>query len=294
VQDDLAKLGRVVVMMYVPPDEGETVAAGSQFYWEFSKNKTRRMIQVGEFLKDSKDAPDEGIKITDVRPKFAGTRRYEIVYEVYDDVNEPPVKEGVYLHDGAMKLDPAVQDRVRVPPAGGAAVPVDPVGGRETAGVVSPEAPGTPSGTSSGSAASRINPTVEWENGNSARVEFDQGTFDFFKGGDADTLASSVKTQEARDPQGNVIGLEITGLSTDTPADKFDIKPGDIVVSINDQAVKSRSDAINIAQGIDPDSTLVKVIVDRRGKLITFNIDPRDPKTRRRAATTMGRDMPER
>ena len=40
-----------------------------------------------------------------------------------------------------------------------------------------------------------------------------------------------------------------------TPADKFDVKPGDILVSINDQPVQSRSDAINIAQRIDPNST---------------------------------------
>ena len=40
---------------------------------------------------------------------------------------------------------------------------------------------------------------------------------------------------------------------------------------------------MNIVQGLNPNTKLVKVVVDRRGRLITFNIDPTDPKTRRAA-----------
>ena len=57
------------------------------------------------------------------------------------------------------------------------------------------------------------------------------------------------------------------------------MKPGDILVSINDKPVQSRSDAINVVQQIDPNTDRVKVVVDRRGRLLTYNIDPRDPKT---------------
>jgi len=52
-----------------------------------------------------------------------------------------------------------------------------------------------------------------------------------------------------------------------------DVQPGDVLVSINGQAVKSRDDAIHIMEGLDRNATTVEVVLDRRGKLITLNVD---------------------
>ena len=43
--------------------------------------------------------------------------------------------------------------------------------------------------------------------------------------------------------------------------------------------------AIRIARGIPPETARVNVVLDRDGERLTYEVDPRDPKTRRAAAT---------
>jgi membrane-associated protease RseP (regulator of RpoE activity) len=246
----------------------------------------------GEFLVETVDrkAPAKsGIRLEDVRPKPGRTRVYEILYAVVEAGKDLPVKQGVYEYDAAIPVPAALAGRVRMP---GEAAPTGP-GGAEAPGTSAERRePGlagggpavAPAAPAAGPAAD-LKPEVTWRNLDNADVAFDQGTYDYFRSADAQALAESVKTQEATDASGRVIGLKITGISQGTPADKFDVKPGDILVSINDQPVQSRSDAINVAQRIDPNADRVKVVIDRNGRQITYAIDPRDPKTRRAAAT---------
>lgn len=279
VQDDLQKLGRVRMLIHVPAHDGQEVAEETVVSWEFAKTKNMVAFSPGDFFKDPGEPETASIKLVDVKSKIRGGTCFEIIYEVYADPESAPVKKGILEYDTQIPLEESIAARVRV-------------GGEKTGGS-GETAEGGDAGRVEGGVTvvgpeetvklQDLEPIVTWEDRNRARVEFDQKTIDWLRSADSDAIAKSVKTQVARDRQGRVIGLRITGISSETPVDKFDVKPGDIVVSINDQGVKSRSDAMNIVQGLDPDVSRVKVVIDRNGRLITFVIDPRDPKTRRAA-----------
>jgi len=288
VEDDLSKLGRPLFLLYIGPRGDQEVAEESVLYWEFSP-ELKKAFSPGEFIHGGKGPkpPRGGIKLHDVKRVPGVERTFHLLYGVYDDPDGEPLKTGVYTYEAKYDVPQDVADRVRggtTRPAASAAAPAAgpgaPAGPTEGSVSVVGEEPVAPEPYVAPDDAEEM---VKWESPTKANVEVDQPTWDWLRKSDPDTVAGSVKTQVARDEQGRVIGLQITGLSADTPADRFDVKPGDILVSINDQPVKSRSDAMNIVQGLDPNTRLVKVVVDRRGRLVTFNIDPRDPKTRRAA-----------
>ena len=91
-------------------------------------------------------------------------------------------------------------------PGGEGGGPAGP-GDRSDAGVAEAGAP-TPTGPAE---APELKPVVEWQDLDNAKVEFDQPTYDYFRSADAQSLAESVKTTEAQDANGKVIGLQITG-----------------------------------------------------------------------------------
>ena len=62
----------------------------------------------------------------------------------------------------------------------------------------------------------------------------------------------------------------------------FDVRKGDILVSINGQKVASRADAVRIARSLGKDVKVVTVVIDRRGKLVTYRVDAQDPRNRRK------------
>jgi len=109
---------------------------------------------------------------------------------------------------------------------------------------------------------------------NSREVEFDQPTIDGFKGSDADALVADVKTEEVKN------GIRISGIGSNSVASKFDIRAGDILKSINGQPVHSRAQAIEVAKSIPKETTGVQVVIERNGRDIAYNVDPRDPATR--------------
>jgi len=280
VEDDLTKLGEIAFLMFIGPRRDQEVAEETIVFWEFSE-KSRKAFSPGEFIHEGDTQPTSGIRLVDVRRKPERERLFDIHYEVVNKDGEV-VKKGVYLYDGVLEVAQEIQDVIRVPGgAGGSAGSGTTPEGRTGTGVTGTMDEGLAPGSTPVEVAEEK--MVVYETPERARVEVDQGTFDWLRNKSADDLGKSVSTQVARDEQGQVIGLQITGLAAETPADRFDVKPGDILVSIDGKAVKSRSDAMNIAQGIDPDTTRVTVVVDRKGRMITFNIDPRDPKTRRAA-----------
>jgi S1-C subfamily serine protease len=185
-------------------------------------------------------------------------------------------------------LPAEVREKLRIggPGANAAGGPGDETG-QGKVGVVetvpgspAPEGAPAPAGTK----VEDVKPKIEWESYNKARIEFNQDTFDYFRSRDPDTVAKSVKTQVAKDKKtGKTLGLKITSMGPNSPAEKFDVRPGDILVSIDGKPVESRSDAVNIIQGMSKDVSRVTVVIDRNGRKITYVIDPRDPKTRRAA-----------
>ena len=120
------------------------------------------------------------------------------------------------------------------------------------------------------------------DNRNEKAVAFDQHTYDYFNSKEkAKSVASTVKTEVAKDKRtGRTLGLRITGLKEGSAAGAFQVKKGDILVSINGRKVESRSDAIRIVEALDQKS-LVTVVIDRHGKLVTYKVDPSDPRNRR-------------
>ncbi|MDA1194598.1 MAG: PDZ domain-containing protein, partial [Planctomycetota bacterium] len=119
-------------------------------------------------------------------------------------------------------------------------------------------------------------------NRNEKAIVFDKNTYRYFQGRNAKAIAETIKTQEAVDQaSGKVIGLRIVGFDDEAPASAFDVRKGDILVSINGQRVTSRADAVRLAESLK-EATLVTVVIDRRGQLVTYRVDPQDPLNRRK------------
>ena len=57
-------------------------------------------------------------------------------------------------------------------------------------------------------------------------------------------------------------------------------KPGDVLKAINGTPVHSRSEAVNVVKALPANIANVQVIIERNGRQITYDVDPRDPKVR--------------
>lgn len=110
-------------------------------------------------------------------------------------------------------------------------------------------------------------------------VAFTQQTWAYLRGKSAKDLAASIKTSPVtRD--GRVLGLRVTGFGKALNADVFDVRRGDVLVSVNGTAVTDRAGVVRLLERL-PEKQLVMVVIDRNGRLITMRVDPSDPKTRR-------------
>jgi hypothetical protein len=240
----------------------------------------------GEFIAEPGREGGALVQFVDIEPLAGEPGKYLIRYDVFrtpDSEAETP--QGEYIWDSNPPPDEKIEGLITVTGGGAAGEGTTP---EEAVGGATAQAPGaTEVGLTAGATPREVTvadlePVIERTSPNLVEIRFDNNSFDYFRNADADSVASTVKTQVAKDPQtGETLGLRITGFSGDSPADRFDVRPGDILVSIDGQAVQSRSDAINIAQGIDPDTTRVPVVIDRNGRRITYNIDPTDPRTQR-------------
>ncbi|MFV1958225.1 MAG: PDZ domain-containing protein [Planctomycetota bacterium] len=290
VISDLEKLGQPRMLIYMEPTGGEDIARGSVLQWEFNGGKDIEEFHPGEFIVPPGKKVGS-IKFVNVVPKAGNI--YEIVYEVYTDPDAPPVSEGRYEWVGVAELDEDILGRIRITPvvhaaaAGegegreGAAEAIADAGSKTE--VVADAGTSTKPGESEEPGIEDLKPKIQWDNPGSARIEFDDKTVEYFRGKSAESVAKTLKTQVARDKNGKVLGLQITGLGAQSPAQKFDVRPGDILVSINGKPVSSRSDAVSLIQAMDPGIARVTVVIDRLGRKITYVIDPRDNQTRRNA-----------
>jgi hypothetical protein len=290
----LAAIGEVSAVFLNPPDR-------STILFKFSGGKPLAFA-IGDFVRVS-EKETARFKITDIVEVRA--RVYEIKYAIYGSDPDKPEGEGSVTWDESVADDeypPFLRPATAKTGAGVGKKPGEEGTGTDAAGGgTGGGAEEVEDGADEGDAESPadgvievgttpaedltlkdLKPKVHRDPTNRSRraVEFDRNTYDYFRGKNAKGIAETVKTSVAKE-NGRVIGLRITGFQKDAPADVFDVRRGDILVSINGRKVNSRADAINIAQSLSPDN-LVTVVIDRNGKLVTYTVDPRDPRTKRK------------
>jgi hypothetical protein len=293
----LDTIGKILFLLYLgPKEQGEP--SGSVVTWQFNSGK-RLWFAPGEFVREKPEEPKR-FKIVDI--VRTAERIFKLIYDVYDDPTKEPVERLELIHDLTQKQGGGIRPLPPTPPAGTTAAS-DASEGTGKPSVAGEDARGVVAGTTSGgdpTAAERsegpprfedLKPTITEEDaGARVRVEFDQKTYDYVRGKSVNDLAETVKTQPYVDRStGKAMGLKITGFSGDSPAQRFDIKQGDILVAIDGQPVHSRGDVVNIIQRMSPDTSRVAVTIDRNGRQIVYQIDPRDPHTRRAAGHAAGR-----
>lgn len=294
--EGLEALGKVSLVL-TDPDGSKTIL------FSFSGGSKSGAFGLGEFVRASRDE-DGRFRITDIVE--LRDRVWEVRYDVFGDDAAKPERQGKLVWDESQKGPPAPFLRPvgpEQPLAAKKSGDAEPAAGSGTAKPAEGEGASGESATENGEEEAAepkvidagnkpaedltltdLKPILHRDPRNSRRraIEFDRNTYRYFRGKKARTIAETVKTQVQKDPQtGRVLGLRITGFDENAPADVFDVRRGDILVSINGQKVNSRSEAISIGQKLDPDK-LVTVVIDRNGRLLTYKVDPRDPQTKRR------------
>jgi hypothetical protein len=110
----------------------------------------------------------------------------------------------------------------------------------------------------------------------------DRNTRAWLRAHGARVLAEEVKLSPVRDPEdAGVIGIRPIFRRPEI-AEVFRFRRGDILVSVDDRPIRSREDLLALARELDVDRP-VTVVIDRRGRRITYVVDPRDPHVRRDA-----------
>lgn len=292
-------LGKVSSVILDPPN--------STILFKF-KNGKSRAFGVGDFVRvGSKEAGRFRIaKIEEPQPSV-----YDIHYEVFGGDKDKAERSDVLRYDRSGSgggypdfLRPTQPSAKPAPAAPGAtdsasATPGeagdgtgDGTGEGTGDGEAKPEDGATEEGATDVVAVERFTPPDVLTKEDIEIIEVDsrrkiikpkRSTYEYFKKRNAESVAKKIKTAVAKDPDtGQVIGLRITGLTEDAPTDAFDVRKGDILVSINGQKVQSRADAVRIARDLGKEVKVVTVVIDRRGKLVTYRVDAQDPRNRRK------------
>ena len=270
-------------------------------------------IAVGDYVR-KRGSTDQRFKLVGIEVVFAGegaARKrvgYEAKYEVYNTAGEREGDVRTQRYDLPRATDVATTAIRRVRPGGAAPVSAgDPAAGG-TAAAGAPAGEGTPAadGAAAGDAEpagetsilveDRVTKPVEEltpedlkprvlvspHDRKQRAVVFDGNSRAYFKHKSVDQIARSIKTTPERDTQtGRIVGLRLD-FAQDTPAQALDVKRGDILVSIDGRPAGSRAAVIEIVKSLS-DAKIVTVVIERRGKELTYQVDPRDPKVRRQA-----------
>jgi hypothetical protein len=273
----LEALGKLVLAV----DNGP--AGGSVMVFEFTGSKKRRAFGQGDRIED-KDAKAAGettgiievgkprtpglYLVSIVRVDAGEEPRFRISYDVVPEDGGAVARQEVVL---GIKQELNKGTDVIRSGAGDAAAP----GTTAAKGVTAaPAAPAT------APPLSDVRIGVERVTDASRKVEFDDAAWRYFKYSDPDQLISDVKTEDAKDAKGDPKGVRLTGVPEGSLASKFDVRPGDILKSINGKPVRSRAEAIDVVKALPKDIATVAVVIERDGRDILYNVDPRDPKTR--------------
>jgi len=243
--------------------------------WLFAASPKPRTFFAGEYMTDEPRTRDkDGNEVPPKKSRFrfvdasyvdAGdARKIRIVYDVFEDL---------------AKDEPSLKGQVAVLPLGSI-----PKSDLITAGIDSERdkpgasAPRRPRGTPPTFA--EVRPLLTRPAEGVVKIEFDEATADWVEHFDTDKLLGQVKTEEHRDKNGRPDGVRVTGLDPDSIATSFDVRTGDILKSINGVPVHNRAEAIDVVKKLPKTTTNVSVVLERNGRDIVYNVDPRDPRVK--------------
>lgn len=273
----------VVTWLYkdAPPAKGGvTVARGDPFISPDEKEKREkqraelRIKEVGlseaekaEIEKSIEKMMKKGrFKLKDgwlVPGSVGADRRVAIVYDIYDEDTDALLS--TEFKEFALASDaPKVDIGGNAPSVAGAA-----------AGAIKPSRPDNVAPP-----LSEVRVVVQATSPSSRRVDFDDNVYSYVRNTDMDKLLDEVKTEDAKDAEGKPSGVKVSGVNAGSFASQFDVKPGDVLKSINGTPVHSRSEAVSVVKGIPKAATNVQVVIERNGRQLTYDVDPRDPKVR--------------
>jgi hypothetical protein len=281
-------IGKATSIFWMPPappgtDPRDVLATVVE--WQFPSKKTRRFA-VGDFVRET-DAEKGRFQIKSVLHPQANEPVYKIVYDVFDDPAKDPVQ----------RAQEFVAD---LRPTGAGTGPIrignqpEPTGtGPTPAGTAGGTPPGAPPGSVVNTAYVVVGDTrveakitrVPVDGSQVSRYELDEAAYKYFSQTNGESLLSDVKTEEARDERGNVKGIMLTSFPENSLTSAFDIRRGDVLVSINGTAVHNRGEAIDVVKRLPKDVASVRVVIDRNARQIAFDVDPRDPAVRKAAGT---------
>jgi hypothetical protein len=277
----LAEVGRPVMVMVVPPRP-------ATFLWEHANDPKRRdVFRVGDVV--PKDGRFKVVEVTPVEDPATGSRRFKFVYE-YEESPGKTKRDEVVFDTKPTDAEPTSIKTVPAPAAAGS----EGTGGVDAVRPVSraPEAgPDAAAGTDVAPVAAVPVPeerpsAVKLHRervGAATRFSFETRASYERYARDLESNLSQVKTEDALDADGRPRGVRITGgVGPGTLAEEFEIRPGDILVSINKRPVHSRNDVASILRSLK-DVATIEVVIERNARQLFYQVDPRDPDTRRNA-----------
>jgi hypothetical protein len=279
----LDKEGAITWMIYAGNDS--TIA------FRFKGAEADKYFSIGQYVKPKADGFNR-FKLVSAEQVESGY--YKVHYEVYDRGKDEPVNKLTLDYDRRPKANPdgVIRAKPKPEPAAtptGDGTPGGAPGEASAGGGTKPPQPVVIGGDPQPVPEVRIQdlkPEIVRRSANVIDINFDDNSANYFKGRTAEKLVESVKTR-VRELPGGQSGVEVLDAG-EAPIDKFNIKRGDVIVSINGMPTPDRESIIRVAKSIPETTTRVSVVVDRNGRKLTFNVDPRDPKTRRRAAQIGG------
>ena len=260
----LETLGRVTMAM---PGEDDALLV-----FAFAGESQGRLYQTGDRLRQGLDAEHE-YRIGAARCAEVG--RIEIAYGAYAVGKDVALFPGVLVCDFRSGVR---SDVIRLAPR---------TDGSGTPGAgINPPRPGNGGLPAAPELVGvhALRPKVKADPTDPTRtlVEFDDASAGLLRSEEGVRILGTMKTRSRTLPGGRQ-GLEILD-GGEVPLDRFSLKRGDVIVSIESQPTPDKEAVLRVARTIPPESTRVTVGVERNGRELTFVVDPRDAKTRRRMA----------
>lgn len=278
--------GEPIMVVFAPPTH--------VILFEF-KSGASQAFGVGDWIREEDNQPERFKMLDLISYDTDGDRKpehFDLVYGVYKDGKEEKRDKLRWNNPPNPGERPELIKDVKKQgaPGTGVAVAGTTPDGKPTAGTAGAGGTGVKDGTAfkptdvvvvGEVALSEAKPEVKVYSPTQRAVRLTEKSMAYLNSHKARKLAESVKTQVVQ-RNGRTIGLQVTGFGKDLSGDVFDVKKGDILVSINGVPVRDRAAVVSLVEGLDRNK-LVTVIIDRNGREITYKVDPSDPKNLRRA-----------
>ncbi len=266
----LETLGRV--RMVLQTEEHTT------FTFMFSGEESPRFCELGAYLR-----PDAGAKhhylLRAAHARPAG--HVEIEYAAYT------VGDDTVHFTGFLGCDPYAAARTDV-----IQVAMSAAAGPATRVGIMPPRPGLGGLPAGPVPVNRLQPlrpriTPDPDDPRKTHVELDDTSAALLRSEAGAKLLESMKTRSRTLPDGQR-AVEILDAG-DVPLGSFALKRGDMIYSIEDQRTPDREAILRVGRTISPEASRVTIVVNRNGRKLTFVIDPRDNKTRRKLGQAVAR-----